>query len=126
MRMTLTNHFANIRAHAAAGEGTSTPAPGPVVEIVTFRLNDGTDPAAFVAAAQDMGPFLRNTGAMIARTLSSDDTGLWTDHITWTSLKAATSAAAQMFERPEAQPFMSMINPEGMDMRHAPVHLQQE
>ena len=95
-------------------------------EIVTFRLVEGTDTAAFLAAAEDMGPFLRSTGAMIQRTLSSDDTGLWTDHITWTSLDAAKSAAAQMFERPEAQPFMAMISPEGMDMRHATILMQME
>ena len=95
-------------------------------EIVTFRLVEGTDTAVFLAAAEDMGPFLRGTGAMISRTLSSDDTGLWTDHITWTSLEAAKSAAAQMFERPEAQPFISMINPDGMDMRHATIQMQME
>ncbi|WP_299042481.1 hypothetical protein [uncultured Tateyamaria sp.] len=124
MRTMMTTLFAVTLAHAAAGEGTRT--SGPVAEIVTFRLAEGTDPTAFIAAADDMGPFLRSTGAMIQRTLSSDDTGLWTDHITWTSLEAAKSAAAQMFERPEAQPFMAMINPEGMDMRHAPIQLQQE
>jgi len=124
MRSLMTTLFALSIAHAATAEGTG--AAGPVAEIVTFRLAQGTDPAAFIAAANDMGPFLRGTGAMIARTLSSDDSGLWTDHITWTSLDAAKSAAAAMFERPEAQPFMSMIDPEGMVMRHAPIQLQQE
>ncbi|WP_415920846.1 hypothetical protein [Tateyamaria sp. SN6-1] len=124
MRKTMTSLFALTIAHAATAEGTGP--TGPVAEIVTFRLIDETDPAAFVAAADDMAPFLRSTGAMMRRTLSADDTGLWTDHITWTSLEAAKAAAAQMFERPEAQPFMAMINPEGMDMRHAGVQLQQE
>lgn len=112
-------------ARSAATEGTGGSTP-PVAEIVTFRLVAGTDPADFTAAANQMGPFLRSTSAMIKRTLSADDTGLWTDHITWTSLAAARAAAAQMFERPEAQPFMAMINPEGMVMRHALIHLTQE
>jgi len=124
MRTILTTLYAATIAHAAASEGSGT--TNPVAEVVTFRLIEGTDPAAFVAAADDMGPFLRNTGAMIKRTLSVDDTGLWTDHITWTSLEAAKAAAAQMFEQPAAQPFMAMISPEGMDMRHAPIQLQQE
>ncbi|WP_299653899.1 hypothetical protein [uncultured Tateyamaria sp.] len=124
MRTMMTTLFAASLAHAASGEGTG--AAGPVAEIVTFRLIEGTDTATFIAAADDLGPFLRSTGAMIKRTLSSDDTGLWTDHITWTSLEAAKAAATQMFERPEAQPFMSMIDPNGMDMRHAPIQLQQE
>ncbi|MEL6467184.1 MAG: hypothetical protein AAFQ58_19655 [Pseudomonadota bacterium] len=124
MRITIPTLFAVTLAHAAAGEGS--PTPGPVAEIVTFRLVEGTDPAAFIAAADDMGPFLRRTGAMVKRTLSADDAGLWTDHITWTSLEAAKTAAAQMFEQPEAQPFMAMIDPKGMNMRHARIGLQQE
>ncbi|MEL6807443.1 MAG: hypothetical protein AAFO97_06655 [Pseudomonadota bacterium] len=124
MRITMTTLLAATIAHAAAAEGSGT--THPVAEVVNFRLVDGTDPAAFVAAADDMGPFLRSTGAMITRTLSVDETGLWTDHITWTSLEAAKAAAAQMFEHPAAQPFMAMISPEGMDMRHAPIQLQQE
>lgn len=124
MRTLTTTFFAATIAHAAAGEGTGTAQP--VAEIVTFRLVEGTDPAAFVAAADEMGPFLRSTGAMLARTLSSDETGLWTDHITWISLNAATTAAREMFQRPEAQPVMSMIDRDSIDMRHAPIRLQQE
>ena len=125
MRLMTPILFAATLAHSAAAEGT----PGTTVqvaEIVTFRLVDGTDPDSFVEAADAMTPFLHSTVAMITRTLSSDDTGLWTDLITWSSLEAAKSAAAQMFEQPEAQPFMAMINPEGMDMRHATIHLKQE
>ncbi|WP_234423628.1 hypothetical protein [Tateyamaria sp. Alg231-49] len=124
MRTIMTTLFAATIAQAAAGEGSGT--INPVAEVVTFRLVEGTDPAAFIAAADDMGPFLRSTGAMIKRTLSVDETGLWTDHITWASFGAAKTAAAQKFEQPEAQPFMSMISPDGMDMRHAPIQLKQE
>ncbi|MEM8654504.1 MAG: hypothetical protein AAGF36_07135 [Pseudomonadota bacterium] len=124
MRLLTPTRLALTIAHAAADEGTGQ--PGPVAEIVTFRLIDGTNTADFLTAAKDMGPFLRGTGAMIRRTLSEDHSGLWTDHIIWTSLAAAQAAAAQMFERPEAQPFLAMINSDGVAMRHAPVHLQQE
>lgn len=124
MRTLTTTLFAATIAHAAAGEGAG--GAHPVAEIVTFRLVDGTDPASFIAAADGMGPFLRSTGAMIKRTLSSDDSGLWTDHITWVSLDAAKSAAREMFARPEAQPVMSMIDHDSIDMRHAPIQLQQE
>ncbi|WP_299296712.1 hypothetical protein [uncultured Tateyamaria sp.] len=124
MRVLTTSLFALTIAHAASAEGAGP--SGPVSEIVTFRLIEGTSPAAFIDAADDMGPFLRSTDAMVKRTLSVDDTGLWTDHIVWTSLDAAKSAAAAMFERPEAAPFMAMIAPDGMDMRHAAIQLQQE
>lgn len=98
----------------------------PVAEIVTFRLVPGADPDTFTKAAQDMMPFLHSTNAMTGRILSCDPEGLWTDHITWTSLEAATSAAAALFERPEAAPFMQMIDPEGMSMQHAPILFQME
>ncbi|WP_299591714.1 hypothetical protein [uncultured Tateyamaria sp.] len=124
MRTSMTTLFAPAIAHATAGEGTA--GAQPVAEIVTFRLVDGTDPASFISAADGMGPFLRSTGAMITRTLSSDENGLWTDHITWTSLEAAKTAANEMFQRPEAQPVMSMIDHDSIDMRHAPIYLQQE
>ena len=117
--------FALSLTHAAAAEGTG-PAPAPVAEIVTFHLVPGTDPSDFIAAAEAMGPFLRGTGAMTGRTLSVDADGLWTDHITWTSLDAAIAAAEAMFARPEAQPFIAMIAQDGMTLRHAPISLQME
>ena len=95
----------------------------PVAEIVTFRLVDGTDPEVFTTSAEAILPFLRNTGAMTGRILSRDRDGLWTDHLTWTSLEAAQSAAKAMFDRPEAAPFMHMIDAATMTMRHAPIKL---
>ena len=93
----------------------------PVAEIVTFRLIPGTNHEIFTKAAKAMMPFLNSTGAMTGRILSCDSDGTWTDHVTWTSLEAAQSAAKDMFERPEAVPFMQMIDPAAMSMRHAPI-----
>ncbi len=94
-----------------------------VAEIVTFRLKENASPEAFSKAADAMTPFLRSTGAMISRSLSADPSGLWTEHILWTSKAAAQQAATAMFERPEAGPFMDMIDPSDMVMRHANVAL---
>jgi hypothetical protein len=107
----------------AAADGVRGAAADPVAEIVTFRLIAGADPAAFTAAADGMTPFLRGTGAVLSRTLSVHADGLWTDHITWTSMQAATDAAARMMESPEAVPFLSMIDPDSVEMRHAPIQL---
>ena len=84
-------------------------------------LVEYADATAFADAAGEMTPFLRNTGAVLSRTLSVDEVGLWTDHITWTSMKAATSAAEAMMQQPEAAPFMQMIAPDTVQMRHAPI-----
>ncbi|MEX0283114.1 MAG: hypothetical protein AB3N23_00735 [Paracoccaceae bacterium] len=96
-----------------------------VAEIVTFRLADGTTQDAFTKAAQAMEPFLIETGSMHARVLSVDADGLWTDHLVWSSMTAAKTAAEQIMARPEAQPFMSMIDPATVTMRHAPIRVTQ-
>jgi hypothetical protein len=97
-----------------------------MAEIVTFRLVPGADPDAFARAAQALTPFLRETGAVLGRSLSRDADGLWTDHVLWASLDQAQEAAARLMQRPEAQPFLAMIAPEGVTMRHAAIHLQME
>ncbi|MEO0391258.1 MAG: hypothetical protein AAF218_10010 [Pseudomonadota bacterium] len=93
-------------------------------EIVTFRLAEGTDTQAFLAAAQAMTPFLQSTGAYLGRALSVDQDGLWTDHITWTDHSAALAAAEQMMTRPEGGAFMAHIDPGSVTMRHAAVQME--
>lgn len=94
-----------------------------IAEIVTFRLKEGTDASVFTAAADQMTAFLRSTDALVSRSLSADDAGVWTEHILWTSEAAAKHAAKAMFERPEAVPFMEMIDTTDMTMRHATIAL---
>ncbi len=96
-----------------------------VAEVVTFTLVEGSDEAAFLSAASAMEPFLKSTGALVQRSLSKGQDGQWTDYIVWTSMEAAKSAAAAMMEQPEAGPFMQMINPEGMVMKHDVIKLLQ-
>lgn len=103
----------------ALAEHTRGTTADPVAEIVTFRLVANTDPAAFIQAASDMSPFLKNTGAAVSRTLSQDKDGLWTDHIVWTSLQAAQTASDKIMHDAGAMPFMHMIDPETVTMRHA-------
>ncbi|MGB7244685.1 MAG: hypothetical protein WBC93_21670 [Sulfitobacter sp.] len=97
-----------------------------IAEIVTFRLKPGSSPAEFVATAANLADFLKSTGALRSRHLSCDDTGLWTDHITWTSMEAAKTVANDMFARPEAAPFMALIDTTDLKMRHAPLALHWE
>ena len=106
----------------AAADAQRGATRGAVAEIVTFRLADGSDAAAFAEAADDMTPYLKKTGAVLSRTLSVDETGLWTDHVTWTSMTAAKAVAAAIMQQPDAAPFMQMIDPSTVDMRHATIH----
>ena len=114
---TLATALVALAAADTARAGGETP----VAEIVTFRLAEGADPAEFTSAADAITPFLRRTGAVLSRTLSVDETGLWTDHITWTSMQVAKDTAADVMALPEAGPMMSLIDAETVIMRHAPI-----
>ncbi len=109
-----------------APEAQAGSASGPVAEIVTYRLKDGVDPQAHKKAAHGTIAFLTETGAVISRTLSVDETGLWTDHILWTSRAAAKKAEAQAMQRPEFGVFFSGMDESSVTMRHAPVMMQME
>ena len=105
---------------ARAGDAT------PTLEIVTFRLSDGVDEATFVDAAKDTEAWLESTGAVVARSLSVDDTGLWTDAVTWTSKAAALKAAEEAMTQPAFAPFMALIDPDSVNMRHASILWQMD
>jgi len=93
----------------------------PIAEIVTFQLKKDAETKAFLDAATMMDLFLKGTGAVLARTLSKDPQGVWTDHIIWTSLQAAKDGAAAVMQDPGAAPFMSMIDETTVTMGHAEI-----
>ncbi len=124
MRPLTTALFALTLAQSTAAEGTGHVPP--VAEIVTFRLIDGADPVAFVKAANALGPFLRSNDDFVSRTLSVDETGVWTDHILWSSQAGATRASQLMFDQPEAKPFLAFMKEDGVNLRYAAVRMQQE
>ncbi|QBF31375.1 hypothetical protein [Thalassococcus sp. S3] len=97
-----------------------------VAEIVTFRLEPGTDPQAFAAAAKGTEAALRKMGTLISRTLSCDEDGLWTDHIVWAFMEDAKAAAQAVMQEPSFQPFGKMISSQDLVMRHAYIHLQMD
>ncbi len=92
---------------AAAGTGE---AESPVLEIVTFRLNDGVDQVEFLSAAEGTERLLRERGALVRRFLTVDDDGIWTDVIDWQSLPEALTAAEEVLRHPDFAPFGSMID----------------
>ena len=111
-------------AFAPAAEAGS--ASQPVAEIVTYRLNNGVSQSEHVEAAKATRAFLIETGAVITRTLSVDETGLWTDHIIWTSLDAAKAAEAQAIQRPEFGQFFSGMDEASVSLRHTTILMQME
>ena len=110
---------------AAPQEGGAE-APTPVAELVTYRLKDGVSPAEHVDAAKATRAFLIDTGAVLSRSLSVDENGVWTDHILWTSQTAAKAAEEQAMQRPEFGAFFAGMDESSITMRHAPVLMQME
>jgi len=98
---------------------TSTVGPGTsVAEVVSFRLMDGADPAAFARAAQGTEALLRATPGFIRRRLVQAKDGQWTDWVEWQDLAMAHAAADAVMAAPEFAPFMALIDPATVTMRH--------
>ena len=93
----------------------------PVMETVSFRLMPGTDVAAFLDAAADTEARLRAKGTLVRRLLSRDASGGWSDVIEWTSMDDALAAAEAVMQDPAFAPFGAMIDPDTVQMRHAPI-----
>ena len=100
---------------ARAGSNT------PVLEIVTFRTVEGTDPDQFLNAARTTEAILRDRGSLIRRFLTVDESGVWTDVIEWASMHEAMAAAEAVMQHPDFVPFASMIDGDTVEMRHAPI-----
>ncbi|MEL7149706.1 MAG: hypothetical protein AAGK71_03175 [Pseudomonadota bacterium] len=95
-----------------------------VMEIVSFRLNDGVDVEEFRKAAEAIDTLLQGRGTASARTLVMDDDGLWTDIIEWSTMEDAKSAAEELVKDPVFAPLGAMIDGASVQMRHAPVQHQ--
>ena len=94
----------------------------PVAEIVRFRLKPGADVPSFVADARATLAFVERMGGMMSRQLSVDEHGVWTDYLTWQSMEAARNAQAAAMQEPSFGPYMSHIDAESVEMRHADLH----
>ena len=105
----------------APADALRAEAPEPVLEIVSFRLNEGVSDTAFLDAAAGTEAMLRARGALVRRYLVRDETGLWTDIIEWTSMEAALAAAETVLQHPDFAPFGGMIDGHTVQMRHAPI-----
>ena len=89
-----------------------------VAEVVSFRLMAGIDPAAFARAARRTEALLRATPGFIRRRLVQAENGQWTDWVEWQDLTTAHAAAEAVMVAPEFAPFMAMIDPATVAMRH--------
>ncbi|MDW3222253.1 MAG: hypothetical protein R8G34_05095 [Paracoccaceae bacterium] len=118
--------FTTLIAFAAADTGRAGSDTAQIAEIVTYRLKDGVTTQDVVKAAQATEPFLGSTGAVVSRSLSRDENGVWTDYILWTSLEAAKATEAQAMQRPEFMFFFAMMAEKTVELRYATVLMQMD
>ncbi len=97
-----------------------------VMEIVLFKLREGTDKLRFCEAAAALTDFLQaeQSGFKGRSLLHTPDESQWTDIVYWSDMEAARSAMDQLKSNSAFQTFVSMIDPAGITMRHLiPAHL---
>ncbi|MCT8159756.1 hypothetical protein KVX96_06605 [Pseudoruegeria sp. SHC-113] len=92
-----------------------------MLEIVTFRLTEGTSDAAFLTAASALRPFLAASSGFRNRRLTKGADGSWSDVIEWQDMATAQAAAARIMTEPGVAPFLSAIAEGSVTMRHETV-----
>ena len=95
--------------------------PKPVMETVTFKLNDGTDRAAFAAAAAAMEGWLVTQPGFVRRRLSVTTDGTWVEQIEWADMDAARAAAAGIGKEPGNAEFLRAIDGPSATVLHSEI-----
>jgi hypothetical protein len=105
MRFVILPLLAACITFAPACSTRSQTADGPVMEVVTFRLNSGVTDRDFLDAAKGTGAMVAAQPGFVRRSLLRDDAGLWTDTVEWQSLAQANAAAEVLNVDPAFAPF---------------------
>jgi Antibiotic biosynthesis monooxygenase len=89
-----------------------------VIEIVTFKVTEGTSLEALEKAAAAANTFIRNRPGFVARRLSRSEDGTFLEHVEWQTMSDAKAATAAIGSDPGVVPFMAMIDPATVTMGH--------
>jgi quinol monooxygenase YgiN len=90
----------------------------PAVEIVQFRLSQGRDERAFLAASDAMMADLRKQPGFISRELLKLGGGEWMDIVHWESIEDAEAAEEAVMTIPSCLAFFGMIDQASIRMMH--------
>ncbi|MEO1492114.1 MAG: hypothetical protein AAFV19_08175 [Pseudomonadota bacterium] len=96
----------------------TNPIANQVVEITTFRLNDGVEDTAFLALSPAITEFAQAQPGFIRRFLTQSEDGVWMDYVHWATLEDAQAAQAAFPQQPQLGPLMAMIDPTSLTMDH--------
>ncbi len=88
------------------------------MEVVVFRLIDGSNEDDFLEKARNTEPVVRSCPGFLSRRLFRSADGTWTDIVEWASLADAKKAAEVVVHNAAFAPFMSLIDPASVQFRH--------
>jgi hypothetical protein len=94
-----------------------------VIETVSFKLAAGTDIPAFLASNEAINTWVKTQAGFMWRKLCLHDDGTWLDVVQWRSMDDALLSAQKMMDDIGQSPFMAMIDPESIMMRHGHLHI---
>ena len=97
-----------------------------ILEIVRFRLVEGTSETDFVRAAKGTEPVVAKAAGFCNRRLTKGEDGFWTDVIEWPSMENAKGATDTVMPTPELAPFGALIDGESVEMRHETIEMKLE
>ena len=93
-----------------------------IMEIARFAVVDGVGSDTVRDRARIIEGWLgRQTGFVRRSLVGPDADGRWTDLVEWRCRDDAMAAAAAIGQEPELEPFMAIIDPASVEMRHLPV-----
>ncbi len=88
-----------------------------IVEITQMKLVKGTNPQAFIKAAEKTQPFLQKQAGYVDRELLKIADDQWVDLVHWKTADDARRAGKAMMHDPSCADFVRMIDPAGVDMK---------
>jgi len=95
----------------------------PVIEMVTFKLVNGSSDAQFLDANQHLNDWVKRQPGFRNRTLVKQENGVWMDMVQWDALTDAKVAAEQFMRDMSQSECMALIDPDTVVMAHHPIHM---
>ena len=93
-------------------------AQGEVVEVAMFRLKEGGERDAVLAALVPTAARLKRRPGFVRRELLEDGEGQWVDLVHWSTLDEAMAAGEAFTAAPETQGLLDAIDPATVRMLH--------
>jgi heme-degrading monooxygenase HmoA len=90
-----------------------------VIEITQFQLVKGVADQEFLREAEEVQQvFLKRQPGYLDRELLKGEAERWADILHWETTAQAQAAAQAMLQEPACQGFLSMIDPQSIEMLH--------